>query len=121
LISCDCCAHYADPTIQNKVEEAATARITAQNNLDHYNKKLTEEKARLAKAEELATEVQNEFEVRMFSALNSHVQIFVVQSWREKASLFCEQFDNPRKVDLVQRNLTSVQNALNEREKRYSL
>jgi hypothetical protein len=95
--------------------------MTAQNNLDHYNKKLAEENAKLAKAEDLAAEVQNEFEVSISSALNSNVQTFVVQSWREKASLFCEQFDNPRKVDLVQRNLTSVQNALNEREKRYGL
>lgn len=88
--------------VVNKVEEAATARVTAQNHLDHYNKKLAEEKAKLTKAEELAAEVQTEFE-----------------SWRGKASQFCEQFDNPRKAELVQRNLDSVQNALREREKRH--
>jgi structural maintenance of chromosomes protein 6 len=44
-----------------------------------------------------------------------------IQTWREKATEFCPQIENPRKADLVQRNLTSVQNALKEREKRYGL
>ena len=59
-------ARCADSIVQNKVEEAAMARVTAQNHLDHYNKKLEEERAKLARAETLAAEVQTEFEVRHF-------------------------------------------------------
>jgi structural maintenance of chromosomes protein 6 len=66
-------AHCANPIIQNKVEEAATARVTAQNHLDHYNKKLAEEKAKLTKAEELAAEVQTEFEVRVFRSFGIQI------------------------------------------------
>lgn len=54
----------ADARFQNKVEEAVAARLTAQNNLDHYTKKIDEEKKKLEKAEELAANVQTEFEVR---------------------------------------------------------
>jgi hypothetical protein len=40
--------------------------MTAQNKMDHYNKKLAEEQAKLAKAEEVAAEVESEFEVNIF-------------------------------------------------------
>jgi len=88
--------------VMNKVEEAVAARLTAQNNLDHYTKKIDEEKKKVEKAEELAAEVQAEFE-----------------SWTAKAMEYCERFENPRKPDIVKRNLDSVQKALQEREKRH--
>lgn len=34
---------------------------------------------------------------------------------------YCERFENPRKPDIVKRNLDSVQKALQEREKRFVL
>lgn len=44
------------------------ARLTAQNNLDHYTKKIDEEKKKLEKAEELAAGVQAEFKVSSYFA-----------------------------------------------------
>ena len=40
------------------------------------------------------------------------------QVWTEKATNYCERVPNPRKADIVQRNLEAVQAALKEREKR---
>jgi hypothetical protein len=45
--------------------------MAAQSHLDHYNKKLAEEQAKLTKAEESAADVQTEFEVRLFFVLTS--------------------------------------------------
>ena len=40
------------------------------------------------------------------------------QVWTEKATNYCERVPDPRKADIVQRNLEAVQAALKEREKR---
>jgi hypothetical protein len=100
------------------------ARLTAQNNLDHYTKKIDEEKKKVEKAEELAAEVQAEFEVSVYSVLlrcHNIKRDLGGQSWTAKAMEYCERFENPRKPDIVKRNLDSVQKALQEREKRYVL
>ena len=41
------------------------------------------------------------------------------QDWTRGAEQYCSRFSNPRKVQVVKRNLDSVQAALKEREKRY--
>lgn len=48
-----------------------TARLTAQNSVTHYLKKLDEEKKLLVKAEELAAGVTGEFEVGVYHV--SHI------------------------------------------------
>jgi structural maintenance of chromosomes protein 6 len=41
------------------------------------------------------------------------------QIWTTGAEEYCARVENPRKVDLVERNLESVQKALKERERRH--
>ncbi len=40
------------------------------------------------------------------------------KTWTQKAADYCERFPNPRKVEVVQRNLEAVQAALKDRERR---
>lgn len=41
------------------------------------------------------------------------------QNWTAGAEEYCERVENPRQVDVVERNLESVQKALKERERRH--
>lgn len=40
------------------------------------------------------------------------------QDWTAKAEEFCARIENPRKADVIQRNLEAVKKALAERERR---
>ncbi|KDR83091.1 hypothetical protein GALMADRAFT_238908 [Galerina marginata CBS 339.88] len=87
-------------SITKKAEDAVEARMNAQNTMNHYRAKCTEEKRKVEVAEAAAKLLEEEF-----------------ASWRKKALEYCTQVPNPRKTEEVQRHLDSVQKALKEREK----
>ncbi|KAI6042717.1 P-loop containing nucleoside triphosphate hydrolase protein [Pisolithus marmoratus] len=87
--------------ITAKVEEAVTNRLDAQNNRNHYAKKLEAEQRTVQDLEAVAETLQQEF-----------------TDWTARAREYCEPVENPRKVAVVQRQLESVQTALKERERR---
>ncbi|KAL4080728.1 P-loop containing nucleoside triphosphate hydrolase protein [Scleroderma citrinum] len=84
-----------------KVEEAATNRLEAQQQRDHFTKKLDNEKKTVTDLEAVADTLQQEF-----------------ADWTAHAQEYCDRVENPRKVAEVQRQLESVQTALKERERR---
>ncbi|KAG5721478.1 Structural maintenance of chromosomes protein 6 [Termitomyces sp. T112] len=84
-----------------KAQDAAEKRMKAQHVKDSYTTKLDDEKAAIAKLQAHADVLQEEF-----------------TNWTAKALEYCERFPNPRKVEEVDRNLKSVQEALAERERR---
>ncbi|KAG6820629.1 hypothetical protein H0H93_014232 [Arthromyces matolae] len=86
----------------SKIQDAVEKRLKAQHNKDSYTSKLNAEKAAIAKLQEHADVLQEEF-----------------TNWTAKAQEFCERVPNTRKVDAIERNLKSVQKALEEREKRH--
>ncbi|KAK2465406.1 hypothetical protein APHAL10511_002760 [Amanita phalloides] len=94
--------HKQQQGIKAVVEDAVAKRVVHQNNINHYEKKLEDEMKVIRVAEQAAEIVQEEF-----------------RTWREQALEFCEPVENPRKAEVVQRNLDSVQKALKEREKRH--
>ncbi|RPD77418.1 P-loop containing nucleoside triphosphate hydrolase protein [Lentinus tigrinus ALCF2SS1-7] len=87
--------------IKDRLSDAVTERMQADHSIQHYRTKADAERDKLKAAEEAANDVQAEFE-----------------AWTKKASDYCERVHNPRKVEVVQRNLEAVQAALKEREKR---
>ncbi|PFH51262.1 hypothetical protein AMATHDRAFT_59575 [Amanita thiersii Skay4041] len=87
--------------VRNKVEDAAAKRVVAKKNVNHYEKKLKDEQEKVNGVEQAAEVVQQE-----------------LINWTEKALEFCERWPNPRTVAEVQRNLDSVQRALQERARR---
>ncbi|KAI0726209.1 P-loop containing nucleoside triphosphate hydrolase protein [Fomitopsis betulina] len=87
--------------LQEQIEELSIARLTAQQSVQYYEKKLRDEDKEVKNAEATAADVQKEFE-----------------NWTQKALQYCARWENPRKADEVQRNLDAVQAALREREKR---
>ncbi|PPR03753.1 hypothetical protein CVT26_005793 [Gymnopilus dilepis] len=86
--------------IAKKIEDAAEERLKAQTNMRHWQSKVEEEQKKIEKAQAQADLLTTEFE-----------------NWRKKALEYCEPFPNPRKADVVNRQLESVQRALKEREK----
>ncbi|KAG1822914.1 P-loop containing nucleoside triphosphate hydrolase protein [Suillus subaureus] len=88
--------------VQKKIEDAAASRLEAQNNKNHYTKKLEEEKKKVDAIDVIAKQLQEEF-----------------INWTTSAEEYCERVENPRKVDVVERTLESVQKALKERERRH--
>ncbi|KAF8879889.1 P-loop containing nucleoside triphosphate hydrolase protein [Gymnopilus junonius] len=86
--------------IGKKIEDAAEVRIRAQNNKKHYEAKYEEEKRKVEKAQAQAKILQEEF-----------------TNWRASALEYCEQIPNPRKTEIVERQLASVEKALKERER----
>ncbi|KAF8500946.1 P-loop containing nucleoside triphosphate hydrolase protein [Russula emetica] len=86
---------------QGRVTQAAEQRLAAQNEQNHWAKKLLDEEKKVRAAKEQLDIVQQEFE-----------------DWTRGAEQYCARVPNPRKVAVVQRNLDSVQAALKEREKR---
>ncbi|KAG6377141.1 P-loop containing nucleoside triphosphate hydrolase protein [Boletus reticuloceps] len=88
--------------IMGKIEEAATNRLDAQKNQQHYHTKLEAERKKVADIDAIAKTLQEEF-----------------TNWSEQAESYCERYENPRKVAEVQRQLDSVQAALKERERRH--
>ncbi|KAG1884988.1 P-loop containing nucleoside triphosphate hydrolase protein [Suillus subluteus] len=88
--------------IQKKIEDAAASRLEAQNNKNHYTKKLEDEKKKVEAIDATAKQLQEEF-----------------TNWTTSAEEYCERVENPRKVDVVERTLESVQKALKERERRH--
>ncbi|KAH9990809.1 P-loop containing nucleoside triphosphate hydrolase protein [Russula vinacea] len=86
---------------QARVTQAAEQRLAAQNEQNHWAKKLLDEEKKVRDAKEQLNLVQQEFE-----------------EWTRGAEQYCAEVPNPRKVKVVQRNLDSVQAALKEREKR---
>ncbi|KAI0304378.1 P-loop containing nucleoside triphosphate hydrolase protein [Multifurca ochricompacta] len=80
---------------QAQVAHAAEQRLAAQHEQQHWSKKLLEEEKKVGDAKE---------------QLNIN--------WTAEAEQYCARVHNPRKVQVVQRNLESVQAALKEREKR---
>ncbi|KAG6831338.1 hypothetical protein H0H92_011253 [Tricholoma furcatifolium] len=85
-----------------KAADAAEQRLKAQHNKDSYLKKLNDEKTAIAKLQQIADVLQEEY-----------------TNWTQKAQQYCARVPNPRTVEAVNRNLESVQNALKEREKRH--
>ncbi|KAH9926088.1 P-loop containing nucleoside triphosphate hydrolase protein [Amylocystis lapponica] len=90
--------------IGKSIETAVEARMKAQNAKIHYAAKLEEEQKNVSDAEDVAKNLQDEFE-----------------AWSAKAEEYCERYPRPRKADEVQRLLDGVQTALREREKRHAL
>lgn len=84
-----------------QVAQAAEQRLGAQNEQHHWAKKLRDEQKKVQEAKEQLDVVQAEFE-----------------NWTAGAEQYCARVLNPRKVEVVQRNLDSVQAALKERERR---
>ncbi|KAF8727723.1 hypothetical protein AX14_007074 [Amanita brunnescens Koide BX004] len=88
--------------IKTSTEDAAAKRVVQQNNILHFETKLESEMRVVRVAEQAVELVQQEF-----------------TNWRKSALEFCEPFENPRKKDVVERNIESVQRALAERERRH--
>ncbi|KAF8895600.1 hypothetical protein BD779DRAFT_1434318 [Infundibulicybe gibba] len=85
-----------------KIEAAVTERMEAQNKQNHYETKLRDDTAKAEQAEAVATLAQTEF-----------------GDWTEKALQYSSvRVENPRKTEVIQRNLESVKSALKERERR---
>lgn len=57
-------------SVQTKVEEAATKRLTAQQQRDHFTKKLDEEKKAVKEQEMVADTLQQEFTVWLLGGLS---------------------------------------------------
>ncbi|KAG0704264.1 P-loop containing nucleoside triphosphate hydrolase protein [Suillus ampliporus] len=95
--------------VQKKIEDAVTSRLEAQNNKNHYTTKLEDEKKKVEVIDAIAKQLQEEF----IATLTFY------QNWTTGAEEYCERVENPRKVDVVERNLESVQKALKERERRH--
>ncbi|PIL22905.1 hypothetical protein GSI_15601 [Ganoderma sinense ZZ0214-1] len=87
--------------ITDNLSAAVAERMAQVKAVEHYQGKAEAERQKLGTAQKTAEDVQKEFE-----------------DWTAKASEYCERFPNPRKAELVQRNLEAVQAALKEREKR---
>ncbi|TFY54390.1 hypothetical protein EVJ58_g8895 [Rhodofomes roseus] len=87
--------------LQKQIEELSISRLTAQHQVQYYEKKLKEEEENVKNAQEIEANVQKEFE-----------------QWTEKALQYCKRWPNPRNADEVQRSLDAVHAALREREKR---
>ncbi|KAF8073492.1 hypothetical protein FPV67DRAFT_1576115 [Lyophyllum atratum] len=88
--------------IVSKVEDAVEERMQAQKARDFYTEKLNDEKAKIKQVQAIADVLQEEF-----------------TNWTVKALEYCERVPNPRSADVVKRNLESVQQALQERERRH--
>ncbi|KAG2065304.1 P-loop containing nucleoside triphosphate hydrolase protein [Suillus decipiens] len=88
--------------VQKKIEDAAASRLEAQSNKSHYAKKLEDEIKKVEAIDAIAKQLQEEF-----------------INWTTGAEEYCERVENPRKVDVVERTLESVQKALKERERRH--
>ncbi|KAH7920482.1 P-loop containing nucleoside triphosphate hydrolase protein [Leucogyrophana mollusca] len=88
--------------IAAKVDDAVKLRLEAQTNEGHYNAKLEKDEREVKDAETIATQLQTEF-----------------ADWTARAEEYCDKFENPRKVEEVERSLKSVQAALKERERRH--
>ncbi|KAG2155901.1 P-loop containing nucleoside triphosphate hydrolase protein [Suillus bovinus] len=88
--------------VQKKIEDAAMSRLEAQTNKNHYVKKLEDETKKVEALDVIAKQLQEEF-----------------INWTSSAEEYCERVENPRKVDVVERTLESVQKALKERERRH--
>lgn len=88
--------------VQKKIEDAAASRLEAQSNKNHYTKKLEEENKEVEAIDAIAKQLQEEF-----------------VNWTTSAEEYCERVEHPRKVDVVERTLESVQKALKERERRH--
>ncbi|KAH9042087.1 P-loop containing nucleoside triphosphate hydrolase protein [Lactarius pseudohatsudake] len=86
---------------QAQITQAAEQRLAAQSEQQYWAKKLRDEQKKVQDAQEQLDVVQAEFE-----------------NWTAGAEQYCARVDNPRKVQVVQRNLDSVQAALKERERR---
>ncbi|KAI0632483.1 hypothetical protein C8Q77DRAFT_927990 [Trametes polyzona] len=87
--------------IKERLNAAVQERMEADNSIKHFTAKADAEREKLAAAEEVARTLEEEF-----------------QAWSAQAAKYCAQVPNPRKVDVVQRNLDAVTAALAEREKR---
>lgn len=67
-IAVSCCTNdtiriRAERHQQKQVEEAAAARVVAQNSKTHYEKKLADERAKVNQVEETARVLEDEFKV----------------------------------------------------------
>ncbi|OSD07571.1 P-loop containing nucleoside triphosphate hydrolase protein [Trametes coccinea BRFM310] len=87
--------------ISERLSAAVTERMKADNSIKHFSAKADAEREKLAAAEDIAKTLEEEFE-----------------AWSAKASEYCLPYPNPRKVDVVKRNLDAVEAALKERERR---
>ncbi|RDX50230.1 P-loop containing nucleoside triphosphate hydrolase protein [Lentinus brumalis] len=87
--------------IKDQITTVVTDRMREDQLIQHHKNKAEAEREKLKTAEEAAKDVEAEFE-----------------TWTQKAADYCERFPNPRKVEVVQRNLEAVQAALKDRERR---
>ncbi|KZP04196.1 hypothetical protein FIBSPDRAFT_807094 [Athelia psychrophila] len=87
---------------QAKVTTAVVARKKAQSDIKYYTDKLGQEQAVHVDLETKCATVTAEFE-----------------DWTAKALQFCPEIPNPRKSDVLQRDLNATKNALKERERRH--
>ncbi|CDO70857.1 hypothetical protein BN946_scf184801.g50 [Trametes cinnabarina] len=88
-------------TISDRLSAAVTERMKADNSIKHFSAKAEAEREKLAAAEDIAKTLEEEF-----------------QAWSAKASQYCAPYPNPRKAEVVKRNLEAVDAALKERERR---
>ncbi|KAJ6621808.1 hypothetical protein B0H10DRAFT_2162890 [Mycena sp. CBHHK59/15] len=87
---------------QDNINAAALVRTKALSDIKHWETKLAEEREKVAAADATSALVQQEF-----------------AEWTEKAAKYCEEVQTNRRVDEIERNLRSTQQALQEREKRH--
>ncbi|KAF7364992.1 p-loop containing nucleoside triphosphate hydrolase protein [Mycena venus] len=85
-----------------KIDKAIEERAQHQGAINHFEKKLADEEAKVKAAEDVAAVLEQEF-----------------KEWTLKAEEYCEQVETTRSVDTVKRALDSTQAALKEREKRH--
>ncbi|KAG1906517.1 uncharacterized protein F5891DRAFT_941410 [Suillus fuscotomentosus] len=94
--------HNFEEARQGVQVSVTSTRLEAQSNKNHYTKKLEDETKKVEAINAIAKQLQEEF-----------------INWTSSAEEYCERVENPRKVDVVERTLESVQKALKERERRH--
>ncbi|KAI3616349.1 structural maintenance of chromosomes protein 6 [Moniliophthora roreri] len=87
--------------IVDKIAASAEERVKAQHDIRHYEAKLAEEQQKLDKENEAMKTLQEEFE-----------------EWTKSAEQYCERVETNREPEDIEKQIKSVQTALQEREKR---
>ncbi|KAF6747454.1 hypothetical protein DFP72DRAFT_919874 [Ephemerocybe angulata] len=87
--------------LENKMNEAVTGRVQIQANINFYTKKVEQEEAAVAKAQEFADVCQEEF-----------------AAWSESALEYCAKVETRRKPDNIEREIEAVNKALKAREQK---
>ncbi|KAH8117573.1 P-loop containing nucleoside triphosphate hydrolase protein [Phellopilus nigrolimitatus] len=98
------CDEFAEKksTLEARILGATDARVKAQHEVEYYRKKLAEEQRKVQELDKATQALQEEYEI-----------------WTKQAEDFCDgkRIDNPRKPAEIERQLKSVERALQEQQK----